>query len=118
MTQPPPDDLLRSDDDPDPRVLLANERTLLAWMRTSLALLAAAAAVTAVDLPMSLWLQRLMSVVLAVVALASVVLGWRSARRRDAALRRHEPLPEARGATLVVIGLLFVGVVLIVAVLA
>ena len=103
---------------PDPRFLLANERTFLAWVRTSLALLAAAAAVTAVDLPMSLTLQRLMSVSLAIIGLVSVVQGWRSWRGRDDALHRNEPIPPAGGATLLTAGLFLVGVVLIVAVLA
>ena len=102
---------------PDPRFLLANERTYLAWSRTTLALLAAAAAVTAVDLPMSQRLQNLMSVVLAVTGLVIAVAGYRSWRRRDTALRRGAPLPEPRAIGLLVLGLLFVGVVLIIAVL-
>ena len=38
--------------DPDPRFSLANERTFLAWVRTGLALVAGAAAVDALDLPL------------------------------------------------------------------
>ena len=38
--------------DPDPRFSLANERTFLAWVRTGLALVAGAAAVDALPLPM------------------------------------------------------------------
>ena len=37
--------------DPDPRFSLANERTYLAWIRTSLALLAAGEGLEALDLP-------------------------------------------------------------------
>lgn len=103
--------------EPDPRFLLANERTYLAWVRTSLALLAAAAAVTAVDLPMSLTVQRLMATVLAVIGMASALEGWRSWRRRDAALYANEPIAPARATTLITGGLFLVGVVLIVAIL-
>ncbi|BCW05915.1 DUF202 domain-containing protein [Arthrobacter sp. NtRootA1] len=39
--------LLRGGEEPDPRFTLANERTFLAWIRTSLALLAAGVAVEA-----------------------------------------------------------------------
>jgi hypothetical protein len=80
--------------------------------------LAAAAAVTAVDLPMSTAVQRVMAVALGVTALVGGLASWRSWRRRDLALRRDDPLPEPRGADLVMAGLLFVGLVLIVAVLA
>ena len=41
---------LRDGTDPDPRFTLANERTLLAWLRTTLALLAAGVAVDVVDI--------------------------------------------------------------------
>ncbi|MHC6592832.1 YidH family protein [Arthrobacter sp. C152] len=56
MTHPPAapegrsafsDRLLRGGDEPDPRFSLANERTFLAWIRTSLALLAGGIAVEA-----------------------------------------------------------------------
>ena len=99
---------------PDPRFLLANERTFLAWVRTSLALLAAAAAVTAVDLPVSSDWQRVMSIVLATIALISCLQGWRSWRRREAALHRHEPLPSLRGGQLLRLGLVVVAVMLII----
>ncbi len=101
----------------DPRVLLANERTFLAWMRTSLALLAAAAAVTAVDLPMSLIVQRTLSVALAVIALVTMAAGWHSWRRREEALHRRQELPPSIAATLLVTGMFLVSLVLIVAVL-
>ena len=40
--KPPPDTSLEQlGDDPDPRFTFANERTFLAWNRTSLALIAA-----------------------------------------------------------------------------
>ncbi len=41
------DRLLGGGQEPDPRFSLANERTFLAWIRTSLALLAGAVAVDA-----------------------------------------------------------------------
>ena len=53
-------------DEPDPRFSLANERTFLAWIRTSLALIAAGVAVAAFvhDIPVAL--RRTVAVVLIV----------------------------------------------------
>ena len=104
--------------DPDYRFTLANERTFLAWLRTSLSLLAAGVAV--VQLVPSFTIPAARSVtggllaVLAVVAAGSGVLRWRSAER---AIRCGRPLPPQRipwvlAAGLVVLALL--GLVLIV----
>ena len=64
-------------EEPDPRFSLANERTFLAWVRTTLALLAAALILLSVQLGRGVWwpatvLQR--SVSLRVVLLASGAL--------------------------------------------
>ena len=50
--------------EPDPRFTFANERTFLAWIRTSLALLACGIALEAVALPMQPQLRLAASVVL------------------------------------------------------
>lgn len=60
----------------DPRYSLANERTFLSWIRTALGLLAAAAALVAVDLPWPRLAVRGLAVVLAAAAGASTVLAW------------------------------------------
>jgi putative membrane protein len=103
---------------PDPRFLLANERTYLAWMRTALALLAGAAAVLAVDLGLADGMQTAISIMLSLLALGVCVQGWRSWRHRDRALHSFTPIPAAGGAALLAAGLLVVTVVLLVAVLA
>ncbi len=83
-------------EEPDPRFSLANERTFLAWVRTTLALLAAAAAMDALDLPMPDRLQRAVAVLLAVVALFTGVQAWLGWARTERAMRTGRPLPSNR----------------------
>ncbi|MET3923855.1 DUF202 domain-containing protein [Arthrobacter sp. UYEF20] len=86
--------LLRGGSEPDPRFTLANERTFLAWIRTSLALLAGGVAVEAfmADLFGS-ELRKTIAVLLLVLAL---VIGggsffrWLNVER---AMRHKTPLP-------------------------
>ena len=83
--------------EPDYRFTLANERTFLAWLRTSLSLLAAGVAVVqlvpAFSIPVARSVVGGLLAALAVVAAASGVLRWRSVER---AIRRARPLPTQR----------------------
>lgn len=83
--------------EPDPRFTLANERTFLAWLRTSLALLAAGVAVPqlAADLRPA-WARTTLSLVCLVLAVAASVGGVLRWRGVDAAMRAGLPLPVAR----------------------
>jgi putative membrane protein len=99
--------------EPDPRYSLANERTFLAWIRTCLALLAGAAAVDALDLPLSDGLQRAAAGWLALIALLCAVQSWRSWARTEAALREGRALPGSIGKLPLAVGVAVVAVVLI-----
>ena len=99
--------------EPDPRYSLANERTFLAWIRTSLAVLAGAAAVDALDLPLSDFLQRLTAGWLAVIGLLCAVQSWRTWTQTEAALRTGRPLPGSSGKLPLVCGVGVFAVVLI-----
>lgn len=105
-------------EEPDPRFSLANERTFLAWLRTALGLLAGAAAVDALDLPVAAAAKTGLAVLLALAALVAAVTSWRSWAGRERALRERRPLP-ANPATLVILGaVVAAAVVLVVSALA
>lgn len=85
-----------SDDEPDYRFTLANERTFLAWIRTSLALLAASIAVVQLVPDFGPRPLRLAAgLVLACLALTLAVNSHRRWRQVDQAIRSGRPLPKA-----------------------
>lgn len=86
-----------ADREPDYRFTLANERTFLAWLRTSLALLAGGAAVIHLLPDLGPVLARsVLGFGLAIASLAVAVSGYRYFRRADEAIRKNRPLPRHR----------------------
>lgn len=81
-------------DEPDPRFTLANERTFLAWVRTSLALVAGAVALDSLGVPESDWLRGTVVVVLVGVGAGVTGLAFLRWARVERAMRTHEPLPS------------------------
>jgi len=83
--------------EPDYRFTLANERTFLAWLRTSLSLLAAGVAVVQLlpefAIPGTRAVVGGLLTALAVVTAAGGVLRWRGV---EVAIRRGRPLPRQR----------------------
>ena len=83
--------------EPDYRFTLANERTFLAWIRTSLGFLAGGVAVRQLIEPFHVRGGRTTLAMLAISAGAVLAAGgflrWRAVQR---AMRRSEPLPPAR----------------------
>ncbi len=98
-------------DEPDPRFTLANERTFLAWIRTSLALMAGGVAIEAIAAhgqgsPLRTALAVLLLV--AGVGCSTVAFGrWMTTER---ALRTGSPLPPPKLAPALSYGLAVVGV--------
>ena len=79
--------------EPDPRFSLANERTFLAWIRTSLAIVAGAVALHSLKVPDTVWVRQVLVVLLlAVASLVAVTASTRWART-ERAMRLHEPMP-------------------------
>ncbi len=82
---------------PDYRFTLANERTLLAWLRTGLALVAGGVAVAtyAPDLG-TRWASAVVALSLVAIGLGTAVGGYHRWRRTEAAMAADQPLPESR----------------------
>ena len=81
---------------PDYRFTLANERTLLAWLRTGLALVAGGVAVAqyAPDLGVP-WGSAAVSLTLVLIGLGTAVGGYFRWRVNERAITEQRPLPEA-----------------------
>ncbi len=84
--------------DPDARFLLANERTLLAWIRTSLTMLAAGVGVQ--QLGPATAVRTVIAAFLVALATAAAVTGAMRFAAADRAIRRGE-LPAGGRAPLV-----------------
>ena len=80
----------------DPRYQLANERTLLAWLRTTLGLLAGAVATASpvIDLPKPT--RAVLGLLLLGAASVTAFVGWRRYQAVDAAMTSGQPLPDGR----------------------
>jgi inner membrane protein YidH len=83
--------------EPDYRFTLANERTFLAYLRTSLAFYAGGlSAVQFLDFGDRRWVARLLGLVLVLAGLASSVGAYVRWKQNLAAMRAHGPLPASR----------------------
>ena len=98
--------------EPDPRFSLANERTFLAWIRTGLALLAGAAALDALDLPIHDTLQALLAALLGLAGLLVAVSSYRGWARTERAMRESTALPSNPAMLVVLVAVAAVGLVL------
>lgn len=86
--------VLGGDAEPDPRFTLANERTFLAWVRTALAVIAAAVATDA--LMAAVWPDGIRQAIVALLLSAGTAISAGAALRWlavERALRRGRPLP-------------------------
>lgn len=96
---------------PDPRYVLANERTLLAWLRTSIALMAAGLAAVGFLEPSVTWpVGLLVGSPLIILGGFAAVAGYRRWRDADRALRTGAVLPETRAPLLMTAVVVAVGV--------
>lgn len=106
----------RAEPEVDVRVLLANERTLLAWLRTALALVAGGVAVF--ELGNSTDARLAIGTVLTAVGAAAALVGLRRYRSTDAAVRRGEAPVPSRSLEAMTVALVAVAVLVAAAYLA
>lgn len=102
--------------EPDPRFTLANERTFLSWIRTSLALLAGGVAVEALTQnifePLTRTILAVVLLVLGTLLAAGAAVRWLQIER---SLRHRRALPLPLIAPLLGLGAALISAVLIVA---
>lgn len=104
--------------EPDYRFTLANERTFLAWLRTALALLAAAVAVVQLVPEFAFpGARHVLGGLLAALAVLTAAAGLRRWELVDYAIRRGLPLPRHRTPQILAAGLILIalfGMVLVI----
>ncbi|MBC3192478.1 DUF202 domain-containing protein [Pseudonocardia sp. C8] len=79
--------------EPDPRFSLANERTFLAWIRTSLALVAGGVALEALAAGIHPAFRLAAAVLLVVTGAVVAAVAWFSWSRVERSIRLSRPLP-------------------------
>jgi putative membrane protein len=95
----------QADREPDPRFTLANERTLLAWNRTALALIGGALAIAQFLHNVSRAARLLIAVPMLALAIAVTVTGYARWRANQRALRRGAPLPSSSLPIILTVGI-------------
>jgi putative membrane protein len=104
--------------EPDPRFTLANERTFLAWLRTSLALMAAGVGIAAVGIDGRPIVRTMLAIALLLAGIACSAAAFGRWMATERALRMGRPLPSSRLAPLLGYGLALVGVLTLILLLA
>ena len=100
--------------EPDPRFSLANERTFLAWIRTSLALIAAGVALEVVTLPVPHVLHGAVGVLLIGLGLVCPVQAWIGWAATERSLRLARPLAPGLLTPVVALGSALAGAMLLI----
>lgn len=112
-----PQRVYRVGEEPDARFTLANERTFLAWIRTSLALLAAGIALEVLGLGLHEGLRLAASLVLMLTGVAAAPAAYYGWARYELSLRLGRPLPSAPFALPVALAVTAAGVLVLLGVL-
>ncbi|WP_104107765.1 DUF202 domain-containing protein [Nocardioides sp. 616] len=104
----------RSGQDAPYQSSLSNERTFLAWIHTSLALLATGVGLDVVDLSIPDAAKTAISVALVLLALATAVFSWVRWATTERAMRLNQTLPSPGYGVLLVVVVSGIAAVLIV----
>ena len=95
----------------DPRVVLANERTLLSWMRCALALIAVGTTAGTIAKIDPVWLHAAIAVVPILLGLAAALLGLSRWQRMDDAIRLGGQPPPDRELRIVALSVAVIAVI-------
>ena len=109
-----PDWVYGEGEEPDYRFSFANERTFLAWIRTSLAMLAAGVALDVLALDISMVAQRSLAGLLVGMGLMSAVASWVRWALAERAIRLSRPLPAFGFGAVFTLGMVVTILVLVV----
>ncbi|GAB3128230.1 DUF202 domain-containing protein [Glaciibacter psychrotolerans] len=96
-------------DEPDPRFSLANERTFLAWIRTSLALIAAGVALEALELPIREDFRLYTAGLFIALGIVAPVHAWISWMRTERSMRQNRALPAPALSGVLMVGVVIAG---------
>jgi len=110
--------LLQEGTEPDPRFVLANERTFLAWVSVALALVSVGVGLESLALALEPTLRKAASVLLVVAGIASAAYSWLSWLANERALRREQPLPRSAFTVALALAVLAAAVLILLALLA
>lgn len=108
-----PKRVYREGEDPDERFSLANERTFLAWIRTSLALISGGVALSALNQVAPSTGHHIVSIVLVLMGIIGPLYAWTSWIRNEKALRLKAPLPAPIFALPLAILVVLIGLALV-----
>jgi len=97
--------------EPDPRFSLANERTFLSWIRTSLALVAAGVALKALQLPIREDFRFVSAILFISLGLVAALQAWVGWARTERALRQNRALTGPSLSALITVGVLFATII-------
>ena len=81
--------------EPDPRYVLANERTFLAWIRTGIAFIAGGIALSAIPLNIDASLRKGLAVIALAIGALLALWAWFSWMRVERSMRNQRPLPNS-----------------------
>ena len=100
--------------EPDPRFSLANERTFLAWIRTSLALLASGVALDLLAPGIHPSWRLAAALVLIIAGIGAPVQAWFGWIRTERAMRLARPLPAPTLAGPIAVAVVLAGVLVVI----
>jgi len=86
------------------QLVLANERTFLAWIRTSLALVVTGVALEAFEVPMPERWRQIAASLFILLGVAAAVQAWIGWKVTDTAVRSGESIPAPAIRLLIVVG--------------